>query len=906
MAFSAGARFGAYEILGPLGAGGMGEVWQARDTRLGRDVALKVLPDGFAQDPERLARFRREAHLLASLNHPNIAAIHGLEETDGKPFLALELVRGEDLLVRLSRGAIPVVEALEIARQIVDALEDAHAKGIVHRDLKPGNIKLTAEGNVKVLDFGLAKAYADDRTASGSDADVSHSPTLARSGTLAGAILGTALYMSPEQASGKALDRRTDIWSFGVVLFEMLTGRRPFTGETVPEVLASVIKDEPRWERLPKDCPPAVVRLLHRCLRKLPRQRLADIGDARLEVDEAREGPAVGSESTSDAANRELAKRSRRERWAWATALVAGTLAAVVGFRHFTENREVGVPARFSLDLPVGFSLEPEILYPPAVSPDGRSIAFCLLPSTGAARTSLLFVRTLASGETRSLPGTEGARFPFWSPDSGSLAFLTADRLSRIDVASGTMRTICVTPSRPGSGTWNQSGTILFMAGGPTAQIYSVRADGGEAAVLTAHDEKRGESFHTWPQFLPDGRHFLFSVRSAQPENTGIFVASLDSPNERQRILPALTRAFATAEHLLFSRERTLLAQSFDPETLRLAQQATPIAQSLALPQFNRNWAWFSASPSGTLAYITDSGSDEAQLVWVDRRGARVATVGRPSRYGQLALSPDERQVAVEIADANGQNDLWLLDVARGVSSRVTTDPAGEFDPVWSPDGRSLAFGSDRGGDKKLFRKSLQGTDPEALFLESAKEVYPESWAPDGKTHLYLEEDTRNPRFKKSAWILSSEPGAKPELLLRNGFDIDEPQVSPDGRWLAYESDDSGTWEVYVQPFRRAGVRVPVSVEGGGQPKWRRDGRELFYLSADARVMSVAIKQDTATLEVGLPVALFETSSFRPGYDDYAPSGDGQRFLVKVPKEKRSRQIHVLLNLPSLVPSTSP
>ena len=344
MAFSAGARLGAYEILGPLGAGGMGEVWQARDTRLGRDVALKVLPDGFAEDAERLTRFRREAHLLASLNHPNIAAIHGLEEAEGKPFLALELVRGEDLLERLSRGAIPVAEALEIARQIVAALEEAHAKGIVHRDLKPGNIKLTPEGKVKVLDFGLARAYADERSPSSSGADMSHSPTLARSGTLAGAILGTAPYMSPEQASGKALDRRTDIWSFSVVLFEMLTGQRLFAGETASEVLASVIKDEPRWEWLPAGCPPAVIRLLRRCLRKRPAERLQDIGDARLELDDALQGLSDGSESTNVVASRGLQQGSHRERWAWACALLAATIAAVVGYRHLTETRRTACP----------------------------------------------------------------------------------------------------------------------------------------------------------------------------------------------------------------------------------------------------------------------------------------------------------------------------------------------------------------------------------------------------------------------------------------------------------------------------------------------------------------------------------------------------------------------------------
>ena len=492
MAFSAGARLGAYEILGPLGAGGMGEVWQARDTRLGRDVALKVLPDGLAQNADRLARFRREAHLLASLNHPNIAAIHGLEEAEGKPFLALELVRGEDLLVRLSRGAIPVAEALEIARQIVSALEEAHAKGIVHRDLKPGNIKLTPEGKVKVLDFGLARAYADERTSGSSGADVSHSPTLARLGNAGRGHPRHRAYMSPEQASGKALDRRTDIWSFGVVLFEMLTGQRLFTGETASEVLASVIKEEPRWEWLPAGCPPAVTRLLRRCLRKRPAERLQDIGDARLELDDALQGVSDGSESTNAVAGRALTQRSRRERWAWACAVLAGTIAAVGGYRH-CDGDPPGQRAR-----PVRTRPARGVLHrAPRPQPPCRVARWpkhrlppCSPRPVACARASCSCTPWPPARPGAS-PEASGS-FPFWSPDGGSLAFFSGDQLSRIDLATGTMRQISAVPSRAGGGTWNRSGTILFHAGGPAAQIYSVRADGGEAAVRHAPRREAG------------------------------------------------------------------------------------------------------------------------------------------------------------------------------------------------------------------------------------------------------------------------------------------------------------------------------------------------------------------------------------------------------------------------------
>ncbi|HEY6552496.1 MAG TPA: protein kinase, partial [Vicinamibacteria bacterium] len=640
MGFSAGARLGAYEILAPLGAGGMGEVWQAHDTRLGRDVALKVLPEVFAEDPERMARFRREAHLLASLNHPSIAAIYGLEEADGKTFLALELVRGEDLTAPLSRGPIPVAEAIGIARQIVDALEEAHAKGIVHRDLKPGNVKLTPEGKAKVLDFGLAKAYADDRIASTSATDVSRSPTLARSGTLAGAILGTAPYMSPEQASGKPLDRRTDIWSFGVVLFEMLTGRPLFTGDTTSEVLASVIKDEPLWARLPADCPVAIVRLLRRCLRKHPRERLQDIGDARLELEAVREED--DSAAAGGTVRPDLAASRRRERWAWACAFGAVAIAAVVGARHLTQAREAGMPVRFVLDMPEGITLDPTAANLPAVSPDGRSIAFGH-PSSSLAR-SPLFVRSLVSGETQALPGTEGGSLPFWSPDGASVAFFARGSIARVDVKGGPPRRVCPVSGLMSGGTWNRQGTILFSAGIP-GTIYSVPGTGGEAVPLLPPDVKRGETGHRWPQFLPDGEQFLFSVRSSQPEHSGLFVASLAATDERRRLVADWSRGAATGEELLFSRGRTLFGQTFDAARSSLRGEATPIARDLAVPAstFYAGWAWFATSPNGTLVYVTAGGSDTVQLAWVDRHGSRLHDVGRPAAYGQVALAPDEK-----------------------------------------------------------------------------------------------------------------------------------------------------------------------------------------------------------------------------------------------------------------------
>ncbi len=899
MRLSAGQRLGPYELLSPLGAGGMGEVYRARDTKLGRDVAIKVLTVEVAQDPERLARFGREAHLLAALNHPNIAAIHGLEEEGAQPFLVLELVEGEDLAVRLKRGPIPVDEALEIAKQIAEALEDAHAKGIVHRDLKPANVKLTSDGKVKVLDFGLAKAYAGDTGTGASSADLSQSPTLARSGTLAGVILGTAAYMPPEQASGKTVDKRADIWAFGVVLFEMLTGRALFTGETVSEILASVIKEEPSWERLPADCPPAIAKLLRRCLRKRPRERLQDIGDARLELSDVLAGVPEDLESATPgtAVPRAAERRRIRERWAWAAvALVSSGLAALLALLHFAQVPAVRPAAHFVIEMPDGVSFSG--FDPLAISPDGRFLAFTARPPNG--NQSLLWIRPLESPAARPVPGTEGAESPFWSPDSGSVAFFAGPELKRIILSGGAAQKVCPLPlTGIAGGTWSPSGTIVFASGGSSAsRLFAVAANGGEAKPLTTLDQSRGETGHTMPWFLPDGRRFLFMVGSPRPESGGLHAASLDSPGERRRILAQGGRfEYAPPGRLLFVRENTLLAQSFDWKRLEAKGEAVPVAQSVDSFAYVPSWGWFSASAGGVLAYMA-RGESNHQLAWLDRKGGRLGNVGKPAAYGQIVLSPDERRVAVEIPDAEGNNDIWLIELARAVASRLTFDPASEMDPVWSPDGRELVFARDRNGRRDIVRKSLSANETESLLLESPVDVYVKSWSGDGRFLVYVTNDAG----KEATWALPLKGGGKPEPLLNTGFRIDQPQVSPDGRWLAYISEESGRWEVYVQPFRRAGEKLRVSPEGGGQPKWRGDGKELFYLSTDGRLMAVDVRPGEARIEVGLPTALFEAGRFAPDYYDYAVTADGQRFLMKVPVEKDAgRRIHVIINWPSLV-----
>ena len=680
-----GQTLSHYRITAAIGAGGMGQVYRATDTTLQRDVAIKVLPPEVAQDPDRLSRFRREAHLLAALNHPNIAAIYGLEEVEGKPFLALELVQGEDLKERLARGAIPVDEVLEIAKQVAEALEEAHNKGIVHRDLKPANVKLTPDGKVKVLDFGLAKAWAGEATDGSFEGALSQSPTLARTGTVAGVILGTAAYMSPEQARGKPVDRRADVWAFGVLLWEMLTGRALFGGDTVTDVIAAVVTKEPDMGALPANTPGAVRRLVSRCLRKDPRTRLPDIGAARLELQEVIAGTATetGAPPLDIArATEDVRRRTTRERWAWAglAVLLAG-LSIVLVLRGSGEPPPARSPVHFVLDTPddLGFG----DVNPPTVSPDGRSIVFIGRAASGGAP---FWLRTLDAPEFRVLPGTEGGELPFWSPDGNSIAFIAAGELRKLTLAGGTVQRICRLPHESfDGGTWNDSGTIVFSAGFPGAVLYSVSAAGGEARPLTALDGSRSETAHWWPQFLPGGRELLVGIDSATPESAGLHVIPLETPGARRRVLPNAGRFwYAAPGHLLGVQDGILTARPFDVRRLLVTGDGVPIASPVAAFSQVPTWGWFSASTNGRLTWLSGRNA-ELRLDWIDRKGGRLGTLGEPGRYGQIALSPDDRHVVAEVADTEGRFDLWVMDVARGVASRLTTDPANERDPVWSP-----------------------------------------------------------------------------------------------------------------------------------------------------------------------------------------------------------------------------
>jgi eukaryotic-like serine/threonine-protein kinase len=862
VSFGSGVRIGPYEIAAKLGEGGMGEVYRARDTKLGRDVAIKILPRAFTSDPERLKRFEREARMLAALNHPNIGAIYGLEDADGMQALVLELVDGETLADRISRGALSQKDALAIARQIADALDAAHERGIVHRDLKPNNIALTRDGTVKVLDFGLAKASVD-----GSSPDLTNSPTITVDGTRDGTILGTPTYMSPEQARGQAVDRRTDIWAFGCVLYEMLTGHVAFPGKTIPDTLAGVLEREPNWALLPATTLPAIHRLLERCLEKDAKRRVRDIGDAAIELGDAITSPVRVAEL-----------RKPAPRWGLAFAYVLVGLALGWTIAHLRQPPAVeSRTLRLTVNPPAGTEFGVDTGAP--ISPDGQMLAF-VTESSGSRK---LWVRSLNSLSARELPGTDSATFPFWSPDSRSLGFFAAGKLKRIEVAGGPPTVICDVGLGRG-GTWNEEGVILFNSvnDGP---LLRVSATGGSPAPVTTVDKAQGENSHRWPQFLPGGRRFLYFVRTASLEDSGVYLGSLDRPQEKIRVLRSSTNAVYAPDrskpfgHLLWVQDETLMAQPFDVERGHTTSEPFTLAEGVGFGGASRLGA-VSASNDGTLLY-GGAAIRHFQLTWFDREGKPVGTVGQPDEYTGLRIAPDGARAAF----TRGGN-IWQMEFARGIPMRVTFGAG--VDPVWSPDGERIAYW---GGvaPPNLFSHSTNGTGDEERLIESHDSLNTQDWSSDGRFLLYLV-NSNDPSSKTrfDLWVLPMTGNREPVPFLSTPFHEGRGQFSPDGKWVAYTSDESGANEVYVQSFPAGGAKWRVSSKGGDWVRWRRDGREMFYIAADRRVMSVDVRALSGSLEFGtpqplfmIPVALATSGSLAPYTYDVMPNG--QRFLAAAP-----------------------
>jgi eukaryotic-like serine/threonine-protein kinase len=872
-----GRTLAHYRVTARIGSGGMGEVYRAVDSRLGRDVALKVLPPELRRDAERLGRFRREARLLASLNHPNIAAIHGFEEGDGMPILALELVEGEDLAAHLASGRIPLDEALAVAKQVVEALAEAHSKGVVHRDLKPANVKLTPDGTVKVLDFGLAKACTLD--AATPREDPSHSPTLSHGGdTRAGVILGTAAYMAPEQATGGDVDKRADIWALGCLLFEMLAGRRPFVGEGVSGTLAEVLKSEPDWTRLPGATPPAVRRLLRRCLAKDRRHRLADVADARLELEEAQAGEPGGGEQPRRVA-------WRRERFAWAAAC-ATLLLALIGLALRGRPAPAALETRVEITTPA--TREPASF---ALSPDGEQIAY-VVAGTGR---SALWLRSLGSGSSRQLAGTDGATLPFWAPSGRALGFFADDgKLKRVDLDDGAVRALA-RARLPRGGAWTRDDTILFAP--RTGPLYRVPAAGGEPTALTRLEAS--QSGHGFPQLLPDGSHFLYFAWGG-PEVRGVYVAELATGNGRRMLDTNAPAAYAPQGYLLFAQGEALYAQRVDSVRRELSGTPFAVADRVAM---GRNVAYpvppLSVAASGRIAYRAGGSPEQRQFVWFDTTGREMEAVGAPDAAPALSasLSPDGSRVAVH-RGVDGNVDIWLLELGRGALSRFTSHPANDIHPIWSPDGRRILFASNRSGAYQLFEKAIDGPAEEKLVLPMPGAL--EDWSRDGSVAMF---DTRDDRTGDDIWALPMAGGGKPYAVVRTEFDEYGAQLSPDAKWLAYASTESGRCEVYLQPFPGPGARQPISVSGGSQLRWRPDGRALFYIGLDDQLMSVPVElpRHDGAARIGVPAPLFRTrvgGALQPEQrQPYMVSPDGGRFLMNVILERApSSPISLILN----------
>jgi len=881
MAIPPGQRLGSYEVLSALGAGGMGEVYRARDIKLGRDVAIKVLPEEFAHDPERLSRFQREAKTVAALNHPNIAAIYGLEEDHGRNYLVMELVPGETLQARIAReGAIPVEEALRIARQIAEALEAAHDKGIIHRDLKPANVNVTPEGKVKVLDFGLAKAFAGEESGS----DPSNSPTLSHAATVQGVILGTAAYMSPEQARGKKVDKRTDIWSFGVVLYEMLTGQRLFKGETVSDTLAAVLRHEPDWSKVPT----RVRRLVRTCLEKDPNKRLRDIADGMLLLEESPVAESPDKNATAV------------PRWVWGIGALACLITAGLAWVFFHQKpRAVPQTVRFQIRLPekVTFSAGGNF----TMSPDGQHIAFSAFDPNGRPG---VWIQDLDAVEARPLPDAATGPDPppfFWSPDSRFVVYSrSSPKLSKVDVTSGESQDICDKPNPPVGGSWNRDGVIIF--GSNVSGLWRVPAAGGTPVPLTVLDTSRHEREHELPSFLPDGKHFLYLIVSSVQDNTGIFVGTLNDPPERQSRKRLLATGFGAqyvpspdggSGHLLFLRDGNLMSQTFAPDNLELIGDPSLLVERLGTTFES---GFFSASPD-TLVYRTSSSLRDFQLTWFDVQGRRGEAVGDPAYIVTPQLSPDGTRVAYAVSapSAPQQRDLWLLDLARGVSTRFTFDRSSNLEPVWSPDGSEIVFASNRQGVYNIYEKPSNGAKEEELLLRSNEDERPLSWSRDGRFLLYASSQSYN-FSTEDLWVLPMQGDRTPFLFAQTGFDESDAQFSPDGRWVLYTSNESGPYEVYVREFSgspasaETGAKWQISKGGGAYAMWRADGKEIAYLSAD-RTSLWSVSVDTShSFQAGVPALMFQVPGTRIYGGSVAPASDLKRFLVTVPVEEKTPQ----------------
>jgi Tol biopolymer transport system component len=892
MPIQPGTRLLHYTLSEKIGEGGMGAVWKATDTTLNREVAIKLLPQIFADDAERLARFEREAKLLASLNHPNIAGIFGLHETkidEGLVrFLAMEYVEGEDLALRLKAGPLPLDQALEVAAQICAGVEAAHDNGVVHRDLKPANVIVAPDGRVRILDFGLAKAYENDP----SSVDPSFSPTLTSAGTAAGIILGTAAYMSPEQARGKTVDRRADLWSFGGGLYECLTGISLFGGETVSDSLAAILRKDPDWSKLPADTPPMVRLLLRRCLTRDPSKRLRDAGDARLELEQAIDDPspeALGL--TAGAPGEQPAARPARSSWLpWsvaAIAVVALVIVAVTGGGGKQTADEIA--RRLFIPLPAPTSFGDDLAAPPVVSPDGRLLVFGALDELGQSK---LWLRAIDVFEARPLAGTDNAQYAFWSPDSKHVGFFLNGRLKRIEVATGRVQPIGGEGSSyPRGGSWNREGKILYSPDSNSG-IHLIDADGGEAQILTTPDPDVPDSSHRWPFFLPDGEHFLFlfwtNDVASQEEHGGVYIGSL-SGDEPLRILPdASSVAYAEPGFLLVVQDGNLLAVPFDAESRTVTGSPTVVTSNVQRNRSN-GYANFTVSNEGTLIHARGASDTPARLEWYDREGNATPTPLEPAPFFGLRVSPDNTRAVAIMPGVSGDGELWMLDLERGVRTRIAGASWSYDNAMWSGDGKQIAYTSVERGHVDLYIRNADGSGDQIELLVDDADKAGYDWSADGKYVVYWQ--IGSGRGTPDLWIYDIEEQSSTELIAGQPGYL-EARFSPDADYLVYTSNESDVNQVFAQA-RVGGARWQVSTDGGGLAHWRSDGTEIIYLDLDRRIMAVSVAEEADGLKLGTPRELFSLDGVVAVAD---ATLDHERFLIATLSETESEPLYVILD----------
>jgi serine/threonine-protein kinase len=874
MPLHAGAWVGRYEVLSAIGAGGMGEVYRARDSTLNRDVALKILPEVFASDPERLARFAREAQVLASLNHGNIAVIHGIEETDGVRALVLELVEGPTLADIIARGPLPLGEALRIGGQIAEALQAAHEQGIVHRDLKPANIKVRPDGTVKVLDFGLAKLA--DMTVSGAPGpSIANSPTItAHTPTGIGMLVGTAAYMSPEQAAGKPATRRSDLWAFGVVLLEMLTGRPAFSGESVSHVLAAVLKSDPEWAAIPDETPAQIRRLLRRCLQKDPRYRLDSAADARLEIADA----LARAESDGGA----VAARPRQR---WVTTVAALAAAAALGALATwavlnRQPREQPVVSRFVLTPRAGQPLRISPFEKTlTLSRDGRQVIYSsreLNPAMRLSGTSgTLMVRPLDQLDARA--ASAFGRSPFVSPDGTWIGFFDDNdfSLKKISINGGPVVNIATFVGGPRGASWDESNTIVFATGDPTTGLRRVPAGGGEPILLTTPDVRRGEGDHLFPSVLPGGRGILFTiVEPGRPDDAQVAVLEPNTGQHRVLIRGGSQAEYLEPGYLVYGAAGTLRAVRFDLATLQVAGDHLPVVENVMMTPTGT--AYFAVSREGTLVYVPATGPlvPPRSLVWVDRQGREEPT-GAPSRaYASARLSPDGTRVAVDIRDQ--ENDIWIWELGRGILRKLTQGPAHDWFPIWTPDGENVIFTSDRAGIQNLYLQAATGLGTPIRLTTSPTAQWATAVAPQGA--IVGHQFGASTSF--DLFLLPGRSSAKP--LVQDPLAQSTGEVSPDGRYLVYQSNESGGFEIYVRPFPDVdGAKWQVSTGGGTRPVWAKSGRELFYLERSGSLVALPV-ETSGSFSWGNPVAVLRNlpDDYQVLLRSFDVAPDGKRFLM--------------------------